>query len=562
MFFKRMKLWWMDNRSRLGLKVLVWSAVFFFIFGLWAFFQLDSYAQVSMLAQFPVQLYMSAIGAIMFVYLYSTMFSGALGGMKKNIWVKPQDINVRFSDVIGLDVAKKEAMEVVELLKDRKKLKLIGGNIIKGLILFGPPGTGKTLLAKAIATTAELPFLSMSGSDFVEIFVGVGASRVRQLFERARILADIYGGCIVFIDEIDALGQGRKFSFFGSAESDSTLNQLLVQMDGVTGKQSNVVVIAATNAKESILDAALLRPGRFDRKIYIDNPNLDERVELFRFYLKKVKHDPALDVGRLGRRCVGKSPADIMNIVKESALIATRDNRSEVTFKDISAALERIDLGAARQLTMTSQELEATAYHEVGHLVTVYQLHPTNDVFKASIVSRGGALGVVWHSPREELHSQRQDAMVANIKVSLAGYVAEKIKYGVTTTGVSQDFTNAMNIAHAMVWNLGMGASGYVGNFSAIPGNELSNEIRDVLSREVQKILSDATKEVEVFLKENWAVVERFVQELLKKNELEYDEIHAIFAEYGKARNHVPLETVHPDAPEGLPPSGFADTPA
>jgi cell division protease FtsH len=320
------------------------------------------------------------------------------------------------------------------------------------------------------------------------------------------------------------------------------------------------VVIGATNAAEDILDTALLRPGRFDRKIFIDRPNLEERIDLFRYYLKKVKYDPAIDIGRLARRCVHKSPAEIMNIVKESALIATRNKRAVVGFKDLSEALERVDLGTARHLTMTPEEKEATAYHEVGHLMTVYQMHPTDDVFKASIISRGGALGVVWHNPREELHSKRRDAMLADIKVSLAGYVAEKIKYGLTTTGVSADFTNATRVAHTMVWRLGMGTNGFIGDFSSIPQNELSNDLRDSLNKELYRILNECSKEVEAQLRENWNIVERFVQELLQKDELEYDEIHAIFAEFGKARSQVPVQTIHPDDPEK--PSPYAPPPA
>ena len=244
-----------------------------------------------------------------------------------------------------------------------------------------------------------------------------------------------------------------------------------------------------------------------------------------------------------------------MNVVKESALIATRNKRSEVTYKDISEALERVDLGTARQLTMTAAEREATAYHEVGHLVTVYQLHPTDDVFKASIISRGGALGVVWHNPREEWHSQRRDTMLATIKVSLAGYVAEKIKYGLTTTGVSQDFTHATHIAHSMVWRLGMGTNGFIGDFSAIPENELSNDLRDSLNKELYRILNECAKDVETMLRADWAIVERFVQELLKKDELEFDDIHAVFNEFGKARDQVPIQTVHPDDARFMPPS-------
>ncbi len=542
---RKLKIFWSNHWLKI---VCVLVVILLVLLSIWGLMAMESFYRNLTLAQLPINMLAMLIGAAVSAYIYVVLLQGGFGSLRKGTQIKAEEVNVSFKDVIGLENAKKEALEMVQLLRDRAMLKAIGGKIIKGLLMVGPPGTGKTMLAKAIATEAGVPFLSMSGSEFVEVFVGVGASRVRKLFKQARQLAYAHGACIIFLDELDVIGQSRKFSAFGSQEKDSTLNQLLVEMDGLT-EQQPIVVIGATNAAEGILDAAILRPGRFDRKIFIDPPNLDERIELFRYYLKKVKRDAAIDIGRLARRCVGKSPADIMNIVKESALIATREKRLEITFKDISAAIERIDLGAARRLTMTAEEREATAYHEVGHLMTVYLRHPTNDVFKASIISRGGALGVVWHNPREELHSQRRDAMIANIEVALAGYVAEKIKYSTTTTGVSSDFTNATRIAHSMVWRLGMGSNGFVGDFTAIPEMELSADLKNSLNKEMYDILNKAAKEVEAFLRENWKIADRFVEELLKKDELEYDEIHAVFAEFGKGRNQIPLETVHPDDP-------------
>jgi cell division protease FtsH len=553
---RKLKIFWMNHWVKIVITLVVIVLLILSVVGLMF---MESFYRTLTLAQMPMNLLMFLVGSAVSAYVYVMFMRGGFSTMRKNTQVRAEDVNVSFKDVVGLEAAKRESMEVVQLLRDRAKLKAIGGRIIKGILMVGPPGTGKTLLAKAIATEAGVPFLSVAGSEFVEVFVGVGASRVRKLFDQARQLAYAHGACIVFLDELDVIGQSRKFSAFGSQEKDSTLNQLLVEMDGLT-EQQPVVVIGATNAAEDILDTALLRPGRFDRKIFIDRPNLEERIDLFRYYLKKVKYDPAIDIGRLARRCVHKSPAEIMNIVKESALIATRNKRAVVGFKDLSEALERVDLGTARHLTMTPEEKEATAYHEVGHLMTVYQMHPTDDVFKASIISRGGALGVVWHNPREELHSKRRDAMLADIKVSLAGYVAEKIKYGLTTTGVSADFTNATRVAHTMVWRLGMGTNGFIGDFSSIPQNELSNDLRDSLNKELYRILNECSKEVEAQLRENWNIVERFVQELLQKDELEYDEIHAIFAEFGKARSQVPVQTIHPDDPEK--PSPYAPPPA
>jgi cell division protease FtsH len=257
-----------------------------------------------------------------------------------------------FKDVAGLKEVKEEIQEVVEFLKDSKKFEKVGARIPKGVLLIGPPGTGKTLLAKAVANEAGVPFFYVSGSEFVELFVGVGANRVRDTFETAKK----HSPAVVFIDELDAIGRARSFSSMGGQESDQTLNALLVEMDGLQGRQENVVVIGATNAAEGVLDQALLRPGRFDRKIYVDRPNLEGREKVFKFYLSKVQVDPGVDAGRLARISVGKTPAEIENIVKEAALIATREKRDAVSYKDISAAIERVDLGVKHRKSMSEQE--------------------------------------------------------------------------------------------------------------------------------------------------------------------------------------------------------------
>lgn len=549
--FRRFKIFWMNNWVNITIIV---SLILLLILSIWGLFALESFYRTLTLATLPLNLLMAVMNALVFVYLYTHVLQGGFGKMGRKMQINADDFKVTFKDVIGLENAKKEAMEVVALLKDRARVKAIGGSIIKGLLMVGPPGTGKTLLAKAIATEAGIPFLSIAGSEFVEVFVGVGASRVRKLFKKARQLAYAHGACIVFLDELDVIGRGRHFnSFGGGEETNSTQNQLLVEMDGLGEKQENVIVIGATNAAEGVLDKALLRPGRFDRKIFVDLPNLQERTELFRYYLRKIVHDPAIDIGRLARRCVQKSPADIMNICKESALIATRDKRSQITYRDISEAIERIDLGVAHPLSMSEQERQATAYHEAGHLLVLYNMHPTDDVFKASIIHRGGALGVVYHTPREELHSSTKDQILADIKVSLGGYMGEKIKYGVTSNGVAADFANAMGKAHTMVWRLGMGSNGFLGDYGVIPEHQLSDDIKSKLNQETYAILHQCAKDVEEFLRREWTLVDRFAQELVKRNELEYDDIHAIFAEYGKAREQVPIQTVTLDAPPAAP---------
>ncbi|MBI4354293.1 MAG: AAA family ATPase, partial [Candidatus Omnitrophica bacterium] len=462
--------------------------------------------------------------------------------------VKGDQVNVKWDEVIGMEEAKLEAWEVVELLRDHAKVDRIGGKVLRGVLLVGPPGCGKTYLAKAIATESALPFISVSGSEFIEIFVGTGPARVRKIFKKAQQFARVEGGCLIFIDELDAVGTSRTsdLGFGAQTERNNTVNELLVQMDGLESQKYNIVVIGATNAGEEVLDQALLRPGRLDRKIYVDRPGLEDREKLFAFYLAKVKTDPSIDVARFARRSVWKSAADIENIVKESALIATRNKRELVTFKDLSDALDRIELGFKRKRKMTEDERRRIACHEAGHIVVTYLLHPTDDVFKASIISRRDALGVVYHQPREELFTSSRTRILANIKAALGGYVAEKLKFESTSDGVAADFHNAMIQAHQMVWRLGMGMNGYIGDYEALlsswafrsssTGDRLSDKTKERLNEETHLILSQCVKDVEQLLRQEDALLERFAQELLKREELEYDDIEAIFSEYGKQR--------------------------
>jgi len=534
MAYRKLRMHLMEHWVKIIVALII---VILIILSIWGMMSLESFYRNLTIAQMPISILLAGLNAGIFVFMYMIFLQGGFSKIKQTT-VKGQSVNIHWEDVIGMEEAKQEALEVVELIKDRTKLLKIGGKILRGLLMVGPPGCGKTYLAKAIATEAGIPFISMSGSEFTEIFVGVGAARVRKLFKKARTMAYGHGACIIFIDELDAIGRQRTFSFMGGGqETNSTQNQLLVEMDGLQEKDYNVIIIGATNAAEGVLDEALLRPGRFDRKIYIDRPNLQEREKVFEYYLKKVKYDHDIDIGRLSRQAVHKSPAEIENMIKEAALIATRKKKDTVGHKELSEAMERIDMGLKHRKHMTKEEKEMVAFHETGHLVTMYMLHPTDDVFKASIISRKEALGVVHSQPREELYTHNKEKLLADIKVSISGYVAEKIRFGTTSTGVSSDFQKSMQIANYMVWRVGMSDAGYVGDYTAIPENLLSESLKEKLNAETDKIIQSCMKDAEALLKKEWPIVERFVKELLEKEELEYDEIEAIFNEYGKGHN-------------------------
>jgi cell division protease FtsH len=447
-------------------------------------------------------------------------------------------VNVQWDSVIGMESAKKEAWEIVELLRDRNRLKAVGGRIVKGVMMMGPPGCGKTYLAKAMATEAGFPFISASGSEFIEMYVGVGAKRVRELFKEARLLARAEGGCLIFIDEIDAIGRPRGFdgSSAGS-EYNSTINQLLTEMDGLRQDDNNIVVLAATNASERDLDSALMRAGRFDRKIYVTTPNLEERIELFKFYLSKVKTDESVKPEILGRKTLWFTPADISNMVREAGIFALRDNRDFIIFKDLSQAYDRVSFGNKSNVHLSEKEKEWVAYHEAGHAIITYLLHPTDDVIKATIIPHKNALGFVAPRSREEIHIRNKEWYLASIKVVLASYAAEKIKFGTTGSGVSGDFQTAMNTAHHMVWSWGMGKSGFLGDMDQLMSHHgrqfISDKTREKLDEDVQEILQTCLKDVTHILMEKRALLDTFAQELLKKGELEYDEIEAIFQKFG-----------------------------
>jgi len=547
------KLYWLRTLIIAFLTAFGISIIVFIIVGMRAWNEADSFLRQSQLAMIPLQLYLQTIMALIFGVVYTFMMywlyfkRGAQSfsqTSKKS--VSGEALGITWDDVIGMDEAKQEALEVVKLIKDRKEVQRIGGKILRGILMLGPPGCGKTYLAKAIATEANLPFMSMSGSEFVEMFVGVGAGRVRSLFKKAQQLSEFEGGCIIFIDEIDAIGAKRAMDSGsgGQTETNTTLNQLLVEMDGLKENESNVVIIGATNMPEYFLDTALLRPGRFDRKIYVDKPNLEDREKLFVYYLKNVKYDTNdVKIDRLARITVGNSPADVANIIREAALIAVRNKRPLITMKDIDDARERIALGIKRRIKMSAKEKRQTAFHEAGHAIVTYLLAPTKDVFKITITPRGHTGGVTWVPEREEILIEDQKQLLNEIKIALGSYAAEKIKLGFTTAGVGMDFANALFTAHNMVWRLGMGKSGIIGDFHALDFYKLlggfpliSEETKTRLDNDVHDIMQTCLKETMELLKKEEALIDRLAEELIKKEELNYDEIEAIFKEFGKVR--------------------------
>ncbi|MDP8263837.1 MAG: AAA family ATPase [Candidatus Ancaeobacter aquaticus] len=534
---KKMYIFFLNNWIKF---VIVFAIVMLIILTVWGLSSMESFYRNMTIAQIPLQILLVAMNAAIFVYMYLTFFKGGFSQLKTTK-VKSEDVKIKFSDVIGIDEAKEESMEVVNLIRDHARVKAIGGKIIRGLLMIGPPGCGKTLLAKAIATEAKIPFISIAGSEFVEVFVGVGASRVRKLFQQARKLAYAHGACIVFIDELDVIGRARQFSYMGGgSETNSTQNQLLVEMDGLGAKKENIIVIGATNSQESILDPALLRPGRFDRKIFIDSPYAEGRKKLFEYYLGKVKYDSKIDLRKLANYTVGKSAADIENIVKEAALIATREGRDVVQLRDLTESMERIDLGLKRKRKIPDRERRNTAYHEAGHAIAIYYLHPFDDVFKLSIMTRTETLGVCHHQPLEEIITRDRDWFMANIQSSLGGYVAEKLRFKVTSSGVSGDFRNAMQLAHTMVWNLGMASDGLFGDYTAVShaqgGNidYLSENVKERLNKETESIMQQCYKDVEDLLTKEKELLDALAEALLEKEEIDYDAIDEICKTHGK----------------------------
>ncbi|MBF0490337.1 MAG: AAA family ATPase [Candidatus Omnitrophica bacterium] len=536
-----------------AITMLIWM-IQFMIVSNGNYDQLESFSRRNISAQMGqtmiMFIFVNLLSLPLTIGLYSWMMSGGALGKMGTLDLNKVRVNVKMDDVIGMDEAKREAIELIKLLKDRALVKQIGGKIVKGTIMFGPPGCGKTYLAKAIATEAGLPFLSAVGSEFVGMFVGQGSARMKSLFKQARALASMEGGCIIFIDEIDSFARPRQadMGFGGTTSNNATINQFLTELDGLRKAENNIICIAATNVQAEDLDEAVMRAGRFERKIYVNRPNLKERKDIFDFYLKNVKVDPATPVNTeiLAKKTLWFSPADIDYMIREAGIVALRDRRDTVNAKDLAEAYDRIAFGMKSNIKRSEQSKLWTAYHEAGHAIIGYLLHPTDDVIKATVIPRKGFYGAVFSSPQEEHKSSNKEDLYADIKRCIAAYVAERIKFGTTSQGVGgapgSDFYTAISIASRMVRSYGMGKSGLVGDFLySEKYHFLSEKTKETLDNDVQEILNNCIKEVELVLNEKRDLLEYFAQELYKKEELEYDEIEAIFEKFNLKRPPVAI---------------------
>jgi cell division protease FtsH len=472
-------------------------------------------------------------------------------GKSKARMLSEEQNKITFDDVAGVEEAKEEVGELVEFLRDPSKFQKLGGRIPKGVLMTGSPGTGKTLLAKAIAGEAKVPFFSISGSDFVEMFVGVGASRVRDMFEQAKKHAP----CIIFIDEIDAVGRQRGAGLGGGHdEREQTLNQLLVEMDGFEGTEG-VIVIAATN-RPDVLDPALLRPGRFDRQVYVPLPDIRGREQILKVHMRKVPVSDDVDANIIARGTPGFSGADLANLVNEAALFAARANKRLVDMQDFEKAKDKVIMGAERRsIVMPEKERKNTAYHESGHAVVAKSLPNTDPVHKVTIIPRGRALGVTMQLPTEDRYSHDRESLLSTIAVLMGGRIAEEVFMHQMTTGAANDFERATDLARNMVMRWGMsdvlGTRVYGDNQSEIflgrdvmTHKNMSNAVAEIVDREIRRIIDEQYAKARAIIEENREKVERMARALLEWETLEADQIEDIMT--GK---------------EPRPPAGTSGTP-
>ena len=445
-----------------------------------------------------------------------------------------KDIKTTFKDVAGQKEAKYELQEVVEFLKDPKKYSEIGAKIPKGVLLVGPPGTGKTLIAKAVAGEAGVSFFHTSGSDFVEMFVGMGAARVRDLFDQGRK----HSPCILFIDEIDAVGRSRGSGLGGGHdEREQTLNQILVEMDGFD-TTTGVIVIAATN-RADVLDPALLRPGRFDRQVAITLPDINEREDILKIHASHVKTDPEVDLKKIARATPGASGADLANLVNEAALFATRQGRKMVKMIDFEQARDKMVLGVAKKShVMTPEDKMLTAYHESGHALLFYYLPDIDPLYKVTIIPHGNAGGVTMGLPENDQSYMKKSALMSHIKMAMGGYVAEKILNGQTSTGPSSDIKQATDIARRMVTEWGMSDLGFISLGSEgeplFLGREIaqhkdfSEETAKRIDEQINKILNECMEDATKILTEHKDQLDKLAQALVARETLDDNEVREL----------------------------------
>ncbi|OTG83740.1 ATP-dependent zinc metalloprotease FtsH [Acinetobacter sp. ANC 4648] len=488
-----------------------------------------------LIASFPVLLII-----LLFMFFMRNMGGGAGGkngpmsfGKSKAKMLSEDQIKVTFADVAGCDEAKQEVVEIVDFLKDPAKFKRLGASIPKGVLMVGPPGTGKTLLAKAIAGEAKVPFFSISGSDFVEMFVGVGASRVRDMFEQAKRHAP----CIIFIDEIDAVGRHRGSGTGGGHdEREQTLNQMLVEMDGFEGNEG-IIVVAATN-RADVLDKALLRPGRFDRQVMVSLPDIKGREQILNVHMKKLPSVTGVDVKVLARGTPGFSGAELANLVNEAALFAARRNKNTVDMHDFEDAKDKLYMGPERKsMVIREEERRATAYHEAGHAIVAETLPGTDPVHKVTIMPRGWALGVTWQLPEHDQTSHYKDKMLNELSILFGGRIAEEIFINRISTGASNDFERATKMARAMVTKYGMsdkmGVMVYEDEsqqsfMGSIGSRTISEATQQQIDQEVRRILDEQYKVARDILENNKDIAHAMVKALLEWETIDRDQIRDI----------------------------------
>ena len=470
-----------------------------------------------------------------------SMGGGAQGALsftksKAKVYVPDEESRVTFADVAGVDEAKQELTEIVDFLKTPERYAEIGARIPKGVLLVGPPGTGKTLLSKAVAGEAGVPFFIISGSEFVELFVGAGAARVRDLFEEAKKKAP----CIIFIDELDAIGKSRSGSMGvvgGNDEREQTLNQLLTEMDGFTAQDKPVIVLAATNQPE-VLDAALLRPGRFDRQVLVDRPDLSGRKTILEIYAKKVKLADAVDLDSVAQATSGFAGADLANLVNEAALLAARAYRTKVEQQDLGEAIERVVAGLEKKSrVLQDDEKKVVAYHEVGHAIVGHLMPGGSKVAKISIVPRGmSALGYTLQLPTEERFLNSKEELQGQIATLLGGRSAEEIVFGKITTGAANDLQRATDLAEQMVGTYGMsdtlgplaydkqGGGRFLGGNNN-PRRSVSDATAQAIDKEVRGLVDRAHDDALAILRQNMALLETIAQKILEKEVIEGDDL-------------------------------------